>query len=848
MLPDPKSAFGACRPSRWRLSALALATLALAVLTLRPLPSAAEEKEDAAKAQQVPIILKPDLADAPKQPAPLQVGPLKVTGKVLNGDKKPVGNAQVAVVSFASKDGTGQDPKVLGQTKTDGKGGFALTVKHADSARQVATLVGAKGYGLGWQLVQPRAEAVVRLRPEQVIRGRLIDLQGQPAAGIKVQVCRIGEMPAGAPGMFYRAIRVRKAAAVLNAINQDGQMMLPGDQAKNTKTPALRFFQPPAKVPFWPATVTTDAKGRFTLHGIPQGLGVGLQVHDSRFAVQSLNIKPRKEAKPPEITLVLAPSRTLEGKITDAATGKPVPHARLHIPAGGNGFGLISVLLGNTGDVDWRGRKANNGIRSFAFFNGSAEAADPLPGIDIQADKEGRYKVPLFLSGAYSVEVSGPTGESYLPTTRTINWPKAAARQELQVAVTRGVMLKGKVTETPSGKAVAGAQVDLWAPGLKLPQGVRFPDPLTTGADGTFQALLPPGTWHLLVNSPSGNFLRQKIAAAKLTGEQPIRISAPNGRVVTAEVNDKNHFLHPDAWAALDLKPNGKTQEVALKLQRAVLKGKLVGPDGKPATRAVLFCRHPLPAYAGTDKPNRANGLAIDFFGGPPRVDEPALAPVQVRDGKFEINLRDRDAKYQLYFLDSKNQMGAIAEVSGKDAAPTVKLAACGSARARFLDANGKPRAKYRPQLWLLLPPGPHSAGGPPALRGFQLQGQAVRKTAVAGRLRDLGAWNPATNHDRILAAQADPRHYGKDFATDANGKITFPALIPGATYRIALPNGAVKDFKAESGKTVDLKDITVPDPPQPGPRPLPGFRKPIKLPKPVPKEEPKKNTKEPQK
>ena len=44
--------------------------------------------------------------------------------------------------------------------------------------------------------------------------------------------------------------------------------------------------------------------------------------------------------------------------------------------------------------------------------------------------------------------------------------------------------------------------------------------------------------------------------------------------------------------------------------------------------------------------------------------------------------------------------------------------------------------------------------------------------------------------------------------------RFTFPALIPGATYRISVPeeNGTVlkKEFRVEVGKTQDLGDITL--------------------------------------
>jgi hypothetical protein len=72
-----------------------------------------------------------------------------------------------------------------------------------------------------------------------------------------------------------------------------------------------------------------------------------------------------------------------------------------------------------------------------------------------------------------------------------------------------------------------------------------------------------------------------------------------------------------------------------------------------------------------------------------------------------------------------------------------------------------------------------------------------------------------------------DPVRYGDDFRTDAEGRITLPALIPGATYRIRSLQGGVRDFQVEAGLTMDLEDLHLPALPAPAkPAPTPPDKK----------------------
>lgn len=62
---------------------------------------------------------------------------------------------------------------------------------------------------------------------------------------------------------------------------------------------------------------------------------------------------------------------------------------------------------------------------------------------------------------------------------------------------------------------------------------------------------------------------------------------------------------------------------------------------------------------------------------------------------------------------------------------------------------------------------------------------------------------------DSDFLANIDRRHYWDGPKTDEQGRVTYPALIPGATYRIAAVSaGVLREFVAISGKTIELADV----------------------------------------
>ena len=129
-------------------------------------------------------------ARCPRPPARMTV-----TGRVLDPDGKPVrgrgrgrGLAAPHALGRRERGDLRHEHALLGQGQSDGDGRFRLDAPRTASIRvfEVYAMAAAPGYGLGWAELNPDAEqpaADIRLRPEQLIRVRLVDVTGRPAAG-----------------------------------------------------------------------------------------------------------------------------------------------------------------------------------------------------------------------------------------------------------------------------------------------------------------------------------------------------------------------------------------------------------------------------------------------------------------------------------------------------------------------------------------------------------------------------------------------------------------------------------------------------------------------------------------
>jgi RNA polymerase sigma factor (sigma-70 family) len=628
-------------------------------------------------------------------PGPVAEDQMTVTGRVFAPDGQAAAGIPVTLMALPKHRPGHPEPRaqVLGQAQSDPQGGFRFTVARTSSRTHswVTVFSDAWPRGVGGSAVDPDAlqpEAVVRLDPPQTLRGRLVDLQGNPAAGVPLRLVQVKGPLSGRDGFVAEPV-----------------------------TGGLR----------------TDDQGWFTLGRLGRNWTVRLDVHDDRFARQTLEFETREPERPEAPTRSLAPAHVLMGQVTYADTGRPVAGARLVVEARQDG----------------------------RYFN-LAGASDG------RTDADGRFRLLPYAGNFFTLFVHPPEGEPYLLLQKTVTVPRGERQQEVNLALQRGVLVRGKVTEAGSGKPVAGASVKVWQRDARDPvllPGMIDRKMVASGPDGVFQVVVPPMPGELLVKGPTADYLHRGI-----------------GPIQAEFVAASGLPFYPDRVVPVDLQPGVPPPDVAVTLHRGVtVRGRVEGPDGRPVARALLVARGYLP-------------LGTYFY-------HDSVQPV--REGRFELPGCDPRKTHRVYCLDAEHRLGAVVDLPGRpeeDGEPApVRLAPCGAAVVRLIDPQGRPLANF-------------------------LVNQDRRLLAL--NLLATAAW-PFDSGKGI--SQAEPLHPlrlettlhwalpDKDLRTDARGRLTFAPLIPGARYRLNIWEGnddrLEKEFKVTAGQTLDLPDITLKQP-----------------------------------
>jgi hypothetical protein len=473
-------------------------------------------------------------------------GMATVRGQIVRPDGRPAATAHVAAIARRIVVGRGADltpnGDALGEATADEMGRYELMlpINVAETHRDAYLLARADGTALSWQklnLDAANVEASFKLKPAEPLTGRLVDLEGQPAAGVQLTIQSLQRTVLGF------------------AIPIDG-VGLP----RSKSLPAA-----------WPPPVTSDEQGRFTIDGAPAGYGVVLTVGgNDRFAPQELafntgmhetrgerdaTYRPQfvKNAKPGEdIVAPLAPAQIFAGRVTYEDTGEGAPFAPVQIWASQQQFGGSMISIGG------------------------------------RADAEGRYRLNPHPGVRFGLTAYAPKSAPYLSRrTNDIVWESGAREKEINLKLPRGVDVRGQVIEEVSGKPVAAASVqyvpeELYNPNVRddILTGWQAIEP--TDAQGRFEIVVLPGPGRLLVHGPDGRFVLREISS---------------GELYKGQRGGRRNYVH--GIARIEPEKAAEPLAVTIRLERgSAVRGELVDEQGTSIDEALMISRLYISPYS----------------------------------------------------------------------------------------------------------------------------------------------------------------------------------------------------------------------------------------------------------
>ena len=237
-------------------------------------------------------------------------GRMFVVGRVLDPAGKEIAGVPIEIVGrprepWLPATANGERRLLLGSGVSTAGGRFSLEASRTSAVRffHVYALAAAPGFGLSWAELNPNAAeptVEIRLEREQIIHGKVLDMNGQPVPMVGLQIGSVG-----------RPTKI----GTFDGVNFGN---------------AVR----PSGLGTWPRPVTTDDQGRFSLSGIGRDLAVVLNIRDGRFAGQSFRIQTDDRDGPKDFTQTLQPAIVVEGQVLAEDTGLPL--ARAAVTVSGN--------------------------------------------------------------------------------------------------------------------------------------------------------------------------------------------------------------------------------------------------------------------------------------------------------------------------------------------------------------------------------------------------------------------------------------------------------------------------------------------------------------------------------
>lgn len=322
-------------------------------------------------------------------------------------------------------------------------------------------------------------------------------------------------------------------------------------------------------------------------------------------------------------------------------------------------------------------------------------------------------------------------------------------------------MIRGRVVDAGTGKQIENATIQYMPDGDAAGALTGSSSAVATDRDGSYRIVVPAGKGRLFINGPTLDYVAD--------GVESNHAGDPQGTQYHA-----SRILNYDVGYGDD------PVEINAELRRGrIARGQVVGPEGTAVDENTFVA---LLQYQSYDLINEG------------------LQTHTLRDGRFELFGIEPNKPARVIFLDAAYNWGRLVDISRRpEEGLTIRLQPCGEAKAVFVGPNGKPVPNYTPYLTLLVSSSPE---------------EAVRQ--------DLTRKKSAQNW--MYVGRIDKKNYRPSsvWLTDEDGRMVFPALIPGLVYRLVDPSQYDADdpssrirryFTLKPGEKLDLGEILVAKP-----------------------------------
>ncbi len=421
-------------PRASRILLACAAAVVIAVSVVKPSARATDKPKPAP--QQLNAVIENSPVEGEK------TKPTEITGRVVSHDGKPVPGARVVVVRVQG--GPNRTPprtELLSEVATDSQGRFTTPYPAEPPRSSFYLLASAPAHGLTWehgQAARAGKESVLKLAPDDApIEGRILDLEGQPIAGVQVAVRSVTESVDNIEAWIAKA---RENPSDPGSINATSYYAMSGPRAdKMTNFPAQDFLN--LDDPKLSRVTVTGRDGRFRLTGLGSKRLVRLEISGAGVAKGWINaVTYPMEAVPypqfdpryrftkcfgSQFDASVEPEQRITGVVRDSATRRPL--------AG------VEVKL-----------------RSFANFGMGDE-----PFVSDITDADGRYELTGIprsgdASSGLTLRLNPAEDQPYFRTD--VLAPRAAGLDTIvrDIELKRAIWIRGRVVDEQTGKPVPG--------------------------------------------------------------------------------------------------------------------------------------------------------------------------------------------------------------------------------------------------------------------------------------------------------------------------------------------------------------------------------------------------------